>query len=85
MSCFIEFEENTDLTELYLVGNALKEIELLNRLNHRNIVAFMGTVVHEGSLNLIVDCFLQLTFRKSLQELYILYWNTSMVEHWNNL
>jgi hypothetical protein len=33
---------------LKILGNALKEIELLNKLNHENIVAFMGTVVHEG-------------------------------------
>lgn len=34
-------------------GNALKEIELLNKLNHQNIVAYMGTVVHEGLVYLI--------------------------------
>ena len=33
------------------IGNALKEIELLNKLNHENIVAYMGTVVHEGKLS----------------------------------
>ena len=26
----------------------MKEIELLNKLNHQNIVSFMGSVVHEG-------------------------------------
>lgn len=31
-------------------ANALKEIELLNKLNHPNIVAYMGTVVHEGKM-----------------------------------
>lgn len=37
------------------LGNALKEIELLNKLNHRNIVAFMGTVVHGGTLHPLLE------------------------------
>ncbi|KAH9526523.1 Dual specificity testis-specific protein kinase 2, variant 2 [Dermatophagoides farinae] len=36
-------------------GNALKEIELLNKLNHQNIVAYMGTVVHEGGLHPLLE------------------------------
>ncbi|KAI2809943.1 Dual specificity testis-specific protein kinase 2, partial [Blomia tropicalis] len=36
-------------------GNALKEIELLNKLNHENIVSYMGTVVHEGALHPLLE------------------------------
>ncbi|RWS20320.1 tyrosine kinase-like protein 4 [Leptotrombidium deliense] len=36
-------------------SNALREIELLNKLNHPNVVAFMGTVVHEGQLHPLLE------------------------------
>ncbi|CAG2164229.1 unnamed protein product [Oppiella nova] len=45
---FIRYNKlNKYLTKCLRYRNALKEIELLNKLNHENIVAFMGTVVHE--------------------------------------